>query len=334
MKKLQAQRLPELLDFLAGSMNVFAPVTEDGLTLLKRWSGQELAQEYINPENSLKDILYPQTEEIMAFRGGYDDLSISPAAPPSRQLVWGTRPCDAVALAKTARVFEEGEFTDENYRALRAATTIVTAACSRSGPHCFCRAVEVSPADARGSDVMVYPQADELLLEAVTDKGEKLLADIGEFLSEATSEEGQRARRRCDETTVEHDEATGTALSQDVFENPYWESLATRCLSCGICTYICPTCYCFTLFDRVRGKEGKRLRGWDSCQFEDFAVMAGGHNPRPSVKERIRQRFMHKLSYFPARYGELHCVGCGRCVAKCPVGLHILGVITDVEEVV
>ncbi len=334
MKKLDAQRLPEVLNFLAPTLRVYAPVVEDGLTVLKPWSGGELARDYINPENSLKDVLYPQTEEVVEFSGGYEDLSISPAPSPPPQLVWGSRPCDAAAMAKTARVFEEGEFIDEQYRALREATTIVTTACRRSGPHCFCRAMDVSPADTRGSDVMGYPADNELYLEAVTEKGRKLLDEIEEFLHEATEEELTEARRLCAETPVPHDEVKGEPLSQEFFENPYWESLSQRCLSCGICTYLCPTCYCFTLFDRVRGKAGKRLRGWDSCQFEDFARMAGGHNPRPSVKERVRQRFMHKLSYFPERYGELHCVGCGRCVAKCPVGLHILGVITDVEEVV
>ena len=334
MKKLSAESLPQVFDFLALSMRVYAPINEDGLTVLKAWPGGPLAKEYINPDNSLKDVLYPQTEEILEFSGGYENLSIQPAPLPSQQVVWGGRPCDAVALAKTARVLVEGEFTDENFRALRQATTIVTLACDRSGPYCFCRAVEVSPADQRGSDVMVYPADGELYLEAVTEKGEKLLEVMDEFLEDASPIQLEDARGTCEMTAVPHTAVRGDSLSEEFFENPYWEELAARCLSCGICTYLCPTCYCFSVFDQVRGNRGKRLRGWDSCQFEDFALMAGGHNPRPSVKERVRQRFMHKLSYFPQKYGELHCVGCGRCVAKCPVGLHILGVITDVEEVV
>jgi ferredoxin len=117
-----------------------------------------------------------------------------------------------------------------------------------------------------------------------------------------------------------------------MFEHPLWDELHLPCLGCGTCTFACPTCYCFEMGPELRGTMGTEMRYWDSCMFSEYTRMAGGHNPRPTLKERLRNRYLHKLSFFAERYGQGLCVGCGRCIEKCPVGLDISKVIEMIGE--
>jgi ferredoxin len=115
-----------------------------------------------------------------------------------------------------------------------------------------------------------------------------------------------------------------------MFEHPLWDEVAKKCLTCGTCTFVCPTCHCFDISQENRMKEGERFRCWDSCMFSSYTEMAGNHNPRADKTSRVRQRFMHKLCFFEDRYGKSLCVGCGRCVEKCPVALDITCLIDEI----
>lgn len=332
MKFITAARLPLLLERLGRQAKVYAPVAVDGMVWLSPWEGEDIATGYVNPVNSLKALVYPQTETLLEFMGGETSVTVREASPPAPQVIFGGRPCDAAGLALIARIFLEGAFVDELFRQRREATTIMTVACRQAARSCFCRAMGVSPADERGSDVLFFPAQDGYLVEALTGAGEKVLELASDLLEAAVDDQ---ARRSCQELPVPLADGLGVAklAPAEGFEHPYWEHLARRCRSCGTCTYLCPTCYCTALFDVTRGTRGRRLRGWDSCQFKDFLLMAGGHNARPQKKQRVRNRFLHKLSYHPANYGEHACVGCGRCVDQCPVGLHMAGVLKDLGEV-
>ncbi len=112
----------------------------------------------------------------------------------------------------------------------------------------------------------------------------------------------------------------------------YWQKMAAQCLSCGICTYVCPTCYCFTITDEIENLRGERLRSWDSCMFYHYTLEASGHNPRPSKLNRYRNRVGHKFSYIPEKYdGLIGCCGCGRCIRSCPVSIDIRQVVGSLE---
>jgi len=332
VKFIAAAKLPLLLERLGRHSQVYAPVAVDGRVWLSPWTGQDIAGGYVNPVNSLKTLVYPQTEAVLEFEGGETDVTVREASPPAPQVIFGGRPCDAAGLDLIARVFMEGPFVDELFRRRREATTIMTVACRQAAPSCFCRAMGLSPASERGSDVLFFPDPEGYLVEALTEAGEQILEQAAGLLDDAT---GDQARRACQELPVPlaGDLNTVRLTPEEGFEHPYWEHLARRCRSCGTCTYLCPTCYCTALFDVTRGTRGRRLRGWDCCQFKDFLLMAGGHNARPQKKQRVRNRFLHKLSYHPANYGEQACVGCGRCVDNCPVCLHMAGVLKDLGEV-
>jgi len=119
----------------------------------------------------------------------------------------------------------------------------------------------------------------------------------------------------------------------EMYDDPFWDELHLRCLGCGVCTYLCPTCHCFDIVDEGNGAAGQRLRNWDTCQFALFTHHTSGHNPRPTGRERMRQRVMHKFNYFVSNFGDIACVGCGRCVRECPVNLDIRAVIEDARQV-
>jgi len=116
------------------------------------------------------------------------------------------------------------------------------------------------------------------------------------------------------------------------FEHPFWNTIHQKCLACGTCTYLFPTCHCFDISDEQKGDDGIRLRNWDSCMFPLFTLETSGHNPRPTQKERWRQRAMHKFKYYVDNFNAIACVGCGRCVMYCPVNIDIRKIVTDISK--
>jgi len=299
----------------------------------------------VNTDISPKRFLLPQTEEIFAWQTiDRQPALVAPAlGQPARPIVlFGVRPCDAAALAVLDQALLSGEWPDETYRARRYGALVITWACAQPGPECLCDACGLSPAHETG-DVMVVPEPDRecLLLRGLTLRGRQVLGRTIEMVRKAPEGGGddlapvparyaaalerlQAAATaiggRVDLTSLP---ATSAAQNLALFEDPAWPALAARCISCGTCAYVCPTCHCFAVTDEPLYTSGRRVRTWDSCQFKEFMTAAGGHNPRPTKTQRARQRFMHKLGYHQERHGVLMCVGCGRCVRACPVGLHI-----------
>jgi heterodisulfide reductase subunit C len=175
-----------------------------------------------------------------------------------------------------------------------------------------------------------------LYLKANTEKGEVLLASLNlEDGEEAPVEEAKAATRAIMDKlplkNLDLDTFDGEHLMEH-FNNPAWDKLSQSCLGCGTCTFVCPTCQCYDVRDFDTGKGVQRFRCWDSCMYSDFTMMAHGTN-RPSQKERFRQRFMHKLVYFPSNNDGIYgCVGCGRCLAKCPISMNIVKVAKTLKE--
>lgn len=328
------------LNQLAAQADLVAPVSEDGKVVFRPVrDADKVVLDYQNGVSSPKDFFFPQTEEMFRFRQGPGVLELEEVVPNEARVIFGARPCDLAGILRLDKVFETGPFQDSYYLTRRAATTVIGLACEKPAATCFCTSCGITPGTSEGADLMFYATdsgvgggtGDSYAVEAITEKGARLLADNARFFTDGGDVASVKKAYEAKDVPLKVDLEGITARTDPMFESPIWAQLSARCLSCGICTYVCPTCHCFLVTDKGRYDEGRRLRCWDSCMFTDYTKMAGGHNPRPTKKERTRQRFMHKLNYYPHRYdGLLLCVGCGRCVEKCPTGLHIAAVVEEI----
>ena len=246
------------------------------------------------------------------------------------------RGCDVRGLAVLDKVFLSAP-VDGFYAARREQGTLVSLACGRPETSCFCKVFGIA-CDAPEGDVVTWLVDGTLYWQPQTPKGASLTERVRDLLTEADTApvEAQRASIRAIVEKLPYAhlslENWGAEAAQRNFDSPIWERLYKPCLACGTCTFVCPTCQCYDIRDYETGNGVRRYRCWDSCMYSDFTMMAHGNN-RTSQLQRFRQRFMHKLAYFPANNGGMFsCVGCGRCVDKCPSHLNIVKVIKAFEQ--
>ena len=309
---------------LAGKYRVVAPVTADGVTLFKDVGAGEVEKidlKFTNTAVSPKDAFFPSSETI--FKISRDSShKITPIMMDRGAVLFAVRPCDARGIALIDKVFL-ADPKDTHYEDKRQKTVLIGLACSAPCAECFCTSMGSGPADKKNVDIMLTETPSGYVAEGVTDKGKELLKS-------AHVEEKDIAVPAPAE--VKKVPAAGIEkVMSKVFNNGYWDKVADRCLHCNICAYVCPCCYCFDIRDYTEKDEIDRVRSWESCQSAGFVKIAGGHNPRPTKGSRLRQRWYHKLLYFPELFGEIKCTGCGRCVKSCPVNIDIREIITDVQ---
>ncbi len=325
---LQFITRPDLEQWLSGllaSHTVIAPVPRSGQVVFAPIQAVDgIAWESGRTDLSAKEFFLPASEAILTLHVRPDGIQLEQAHLARPQVLFGARPCDAQALDVLDRLFLDDPI-DVYYAGRRAATTLVGLACT-GGPWtgCFCTTLGGGPDDRSHLDILLTAVDGGYAVDVVTDKGAELLAgvDLGPL---------ETAIPPLDVPQVLPLAPPPAWRAQ--FDAPYWAELAARCLSCRVCTYDCPVCYCFDLRDRVTADGGiERLRCWDSCQAALCFAIAGGHNPRPTAAARQRQRYMHKFLYYPEREGTSLCVGCGRCVTQCPVNIDIREVIAAIAE--
>jgi len=286
--------------------------------------------DFSNTRLSVKEIIYPQSEDMFEFsldenRADHHQMK-EVAKDYSPRAVLGLRPCDAKAIELVKLNFDTDEYKDPYWLNLYQATTFVGLACDSPCSTCFCTTAGCGPYHEEGLDVLLVDGGQTYLAKAVTDKGEALLK-AGGWNTTADAEKVIDEKRTAAEARIVSSVATANLRGVDTLAlhgADFWEDAAFACINCGTCTYVCPTCWCFDIQDEVHGKQGRRMRNWDSCMFPIFTVHTTGHNPRDTKQQRVRQRFMHKLKYFVDKYDRgIMCVGCGRCVRQCPVNIDI-----------
>ena len=332
---------------IASGYRVLAPRQEGPSVVYRPQSAEELASADIaallrRATASPKQAMLPQCETLVTFKSVKDAEDASKltttlenpcVAEPT--VLFGCRPCDARGFVVLDRPYLEGPFKDPYYGARREATVIVTQACPSAFSSCFCNWVGSNPSDKEGSDILFTAVEGGFVLEVVTEKGQALVADAG--FADAADKAGdvQAAHEAAASSLPSPSTLTHVVekVASRFTDKAFWEKETVKCLSCGACTYLCPTCQCFTITDEGSQLDGRRLRSWDSCMTPLFTLETSGHNPRPSKADRMRNRVSHKFSFYPERYdGFFSCVGCGRCVVSCPVSLDIRHMVKAAVE--
>ena len=329
MKKIAMASLNALFARIAADKKLYLPIEKAGKVDFYEWSeGETVRLDALKTVKSAKDVFFPQVENLLKFRVEGKSIEINQAPLCEEDFViFGVRGCDAKSFEILDRVFLVDP-RDEFYASRRAHGVVVTLACGEPEESCFCTNFGVNPANP-GGDVTAWIVGEEMFLQANTEKGEKLIAELDEADKKAAEDEQARISEIAQKLPLNglNLEGFDGEHLMEKFNDPKWESLSRACLGCGTCTFVCPTCQCYDIRDFDNGKSVTRYRCWDSCMYSDFTLMAA-ENSRHTQLQRYRQRFMHKLVYFPANNeGVYSCVGCGRCVEKCPQGLNIVRVI-------
>ena len=341
MFKIAKSKLPELLKAIAAQQELFLPVNNNGQVNFAAWfEGCNADIETLKTVKSPKDMFFPQSETLYTVKKEQHKLSVEPQTLADQNFVaFGMKACDIQGIKVLDKVFL-AEPVDTFYRARREHGTIVALACHEPEESCFCKVFGVDCAEP-DADVVMWNANDTLYWKAVTDKGTALTEALFGVLenADAADEKAVETEQENIRAIVEKLPYTNLSLegwngnvTEEKFNSPVWEKLYKPCLACGTCTFVCPTCQCYDIKDYDTGHGIQRYRCWDSCMYSDFTMMAHGNN-RTSQMQRFRQRFMHKLVYFPANNdGMYSCVGCGRCVEKCPSSLNIVKVIKAFEK--
>ena len=329
MKKLALSALNAVYSKISETKTLIAPIESAGQVDFGVWSeGAQVRLDVLKTVKSAKGAFFPQVEDMVRFHVQGKNIEIDPAEVMDEDFViFGVRACDARSFELLDRVFLSDP-VDPFYAARREHGTVVTLACGEPEETCFCTNFGIDAADPKG-DVSAWIVGEAMYLRANTKKGETLIEGLDDAEDGAVGETQASIRAIAEKLPFGRLNLTGFDGDHlmERFSDPKWAELSRACLGCGTCTFVCPTCQCYDVRDFDTGNGIQRYRCWDSCMYSDFTLMAHGTN-RPTQLERFRQRFMHKLVYFPSNNEGLYsCVGCGRCLAKCPQGLHIVKVI-------
>lgn len=281
--------------------------------------------------HSWKRFLHLPVLRLWSARRTESGFQFQPESQPSPKLAFfGVRSCELHAIAIQDRVFLHTAYRDPSYQAQREQVCIIAVNCGQAGGTCFCASMHTGPRVTADFDLALTEMLDEhqhcFLVEIGTALGAAILHDVPSRA--ALPEDIARAERIITETAAQMGRTMDTTDIKDLLyrnaDHPRWDEVATRCLTCGNCTMVCPTCFCTTVEDitDLSGECAERWRKWDSCFTTDFSYIAGG-SVRSSAKSRYRQWMTHKLASWIDQFGTSGCVGCGRCITWCPVGIDL-----------
>ncbi len=336
MRKISLDKIGLVFAEIAKNAALYLPVDDkDGSAFYKKWEDGTVWSEKLNTVRSPKDFFFPQTENLMEFKVSGKNIEIIDTRSEHEDFViFGIRACDVKSFDILDRVFLS-EPVDSYYASRREHGIIVSVACTRPSETCFCKTFGISPAEPAG-DISAWKTETELYFRSSTEKGEQLMAKLVDITEDcddaAVNAQKEKINSIMDKLPLKDltTDAFGGGKTNELFNSPEWDELCEACLGCGTCTFVCPTCQCYDIKDFNTGKGVVRFRCWDSCMYSEFTKMAHGNN-RLTQKERFRQRFMHKLVYYPENNdGLFSCVGCGRCLSKCPISMNIVKVMKTI----
>jgi ferredoxin len=328
LRKIEKKKLITLLEALGKDHAVYAPIkafAED--IVLKRWEvGDQIDLDFKNFNlPAAKEVLTPEFEDLFTYHEGkFEDCLPN----PEKAVVFGVRSCDASGLALASKFYTE-DLCDPHYATRLEGMLVITMACAEPPyEECFCTSLGTGPYLEDGFDVQLYPLGDEFLAQSGSEAGKKFINAHSEFIDagKVESELKELQSNSTKAVPIQFDkEKTLNNFSSDMEDN-LWQNWGDRCIACGSCTAVCPTCTCFNVNEIHDPKDGKvtRYRQWDSCLLGGFTREASGHNPRSTDGARYQRRQEHKFRWDVIRYGRPTCTGCGRCSLYCPTRLGAL----------
>ena len=333
MRKCSLSVLDNFFAAIAKNATLYIPASDNaGGAKFTKWEEGTQYLDTLNTVKSPKDFFFPHTEDLMEFKVTGKNIELFDIRQESEDfVVFGVRACDVKSFDILDRVFLTDP-VDSYYASRREHGVIISLACTRPAETCFCTTFGIDAAAPAG-DISAWKTEEALYLQANTAKGEALLASVEALTEEcdtqAVETQQEKTRKIMEKLPLASltTDSFGGGKTMELFDSEKWAELSEACLGCGTCTFVCPTCQCYDIKDFNTGKGVIRYRCWDSCMFSEFTKMAHG-NSRLTQVERFRQRFMHKLVYYPENNdGLFSCVGCGRCLAKCPISMNIVKVM-------
>lgn len=332
MFKIALEQLDVLFAALAKNQTLYLPVDTKAGAKYEKWEAGKTLSGALNTVRSPKDFFFPQTENLMEFKTEGKKVEVIDNRSECEDfIIFGVRACDVKSFEVLDNVFL-ADPVDTYYKNRREHGVLFSMACTRPVETCFCGTFGIDAAAPQG-DVVCHKTEDTLYLEGKTEKGVAVLETLGDLLTltddNAVKAQQEQTRERLKKLPLAtlSTKDFGVGKTAEFFNAPEWQELSQSCLGCGTCTFVCPTCQCYDIKDFNTGHGVQRFRCWDSCMYSDFTKMSAGQ-PRLTQLERFRQRFMHKLVYYPTNNnGLFSCVGCGRCLSKCPIQMNIVKVM-------
>ena len=313
---------------------------QDGGTYrLKKRSDEAIFGYAVGPQ-SWKKFLFPPVMRLWQARREENGFEVIPESPEVPKFAFvGVRSCELHAISIQDKVFMRTEYTDPTYQSRRNNLCIVAVNCGQAGGTCFCTSMNTGPKATSDFDLALTEVLNKkhhyFVVEVGTQLGIELLQTVP--YREASQDDIQLAEDIVANTAEHMGRSMDTTGIKDLLyrnmEHPRWDDVASRCLTCSNCTMVCPTCFCTTVEDvtDLTGEHAERWRKWDSCFTMDFSYISGG-SIRASTKSRYRQWMTHKLASWIDHFGTSGCVGCGRCVTWCPVGIDITEEVRAIRE--
>ncbi|MFZ5879479.1 MAG: 4Fe-4S dicluster domain-containing protein [Chloroflexota bacterium] len=285
---------------------------------------------------SWKQFLFPSHANLFTLRkvnGGWEMETAKPTAPAYAFI--GVRGCELAAIQIQDNAFLRSDFADPIYRAAREKAFLLAVNCLHPASTCFCASMGTGPRVESGSDLTLTELEDVFLLNVGSELGRSVLTGLpfesaSAFVLNAANRGLERAAQQMGRSM---DTSDLPDLILNNLEHPHWRAIGERCLSCGNCTQVCPTCFCWDAVDSISldGSQSRRERVWDSCFNPGYSYQAGG-NTRPTIHSRYRQWMSHKLGTWKVQYGTLGCTGCGRCITWCPAAIDITAELTALRK--
>ncbi len=326
--KLDKKDVENFLRDLIERYDLFAPVQlTEGVSVFKKIENpEEVNLTQLVPQKPAKEAFFPQSEVMFRYEETKDHGQVISAEQIQKdRILLGARPCDIEAISITGKVFESPDYTDVYFSEKRKKTTVMVVGCNQPLSTCFCTSTGGGPFKRTGADLFFIDLGEAYLVELLTEKAMAFRNHT--FFKEANPKDMDSMKEIEEKASQKVDGSIpleGIEKRLDLMvESPFWDRIHEKCLGCGICTFLCPTCHCFDITDEAINLKGQRVRNWDSCLFPIYSLETSGHNPRPTGRERTRQRLMHKFNYYPKNFGRVACVGCGRCIQFCPVQFDI-----------